>query len=84
MRDPRAYNLARILVRYSTKVQEGEVVSIDGESAAEPLLAAIYEEVLKAGAHPMVNMSLEGQAAAYYKDRKSTIFTSVLYCSMHY
>jgi aminopeptidase len=67
MRDPRAHNLARILVRYSTKVQEGEVVSIDGESAAEPLLAAIYEEVLKAGAHPIVNMSLEGQAAAYYK-----------------
>src|SRR4051794_18828911 len=67
MRDPRAHNLARILVNYSTKVTEGEVVSIDGESAAEPLLAAIYEEVLKAGAHPMVNMSLEGQAAAYYK-----------------
>src|SRR3954465_12238764 len=67
MRDPRAHNLAQILVRYSTKVQEGEVVSIDGESAAEPLLAAIYEEVLRAGAHPIVNMSLEGQAATYYK-----------------
>src|SRR3954471_9363533 len=67
MRDPRAHNLAQILVRYSTKVQEGEVVSIDGESAAEPLLAAIYEEVLRAGALPIVNMSLEGQAATYYK-----------------
>ena len=67
MRDPRAQNLAQILVHYSTKVKEGEVVSIDGESAAEPLLAAVYEEVLKAGAHPIVNMSLEGQAAAYYK-----------------
>src|ERR671925_1876987 len=67
MRDPRVSNLARILVGYSTEVKEGEVVSIDGESAAEPLLMAIYEEVLKAGAHPIVNMSLEGQAAAYYK-----------------
>jgi aminopeptidase len=67
MRDPRVESLARILVGYSTKVAEGEVVSIDGESAAEPLLAAIYEEVLKAGAHPILNMSLEGQAATYFK-----------------
>jgi aminopeptidase len=48
-------------------VKEGEVVSIDGESAAEPLLAAVYEEVLKAGAHPILNMSMEGQSAIYYK-----------------
>ena len=67
MRDPRVQNLARILVGYSTKVAEGEVVSIDGESAAEPLLGAIYEEVLKTGAHPILNMSLEGQAATYFK-----------------
>ncbi len=67
MRDPRAENLARILVGYSTGVKEGEVVSIDGESAAEPLLAAVYEEVLKAGAHPILNMSMEGQSAVYYK-----------------
>jgi aminopeptidase len=67
MRDPRVQSLARILVGYSTKVAEGEVVSIDGESAAEPLLAAIYEEVLKAGAHPILTMSLEGQAATYFK-----------------
>ena len=52
MKDPRAQNLAKILVGYSTKVKEGEVVSIDGESAAEPLLAAVYEEVLKAGRPP--------------------------------
>jgi aminopeptidase len=67
MKDPRVQSLARILVGYSTKVAEGEVVSIDGESAAEPLLGAIYEEVLKAGAHPILNMSLEGQAATYFK-----------------
>jgi aminopeptidase len=67
MKDPRVQSLARILVGYSTKVSEGEVVSIDGESAAEPLLSTIYEEVLKAGAHPILNMSLEGQAATYFK-----------------
>ncbi len=67
MRDPRAQNLARILVGYSTKVREGDVVSIDGESAAEPLLLAIYEEVLKAGGHPILNVGLEGQSVAYFK-----------------
>ncbi len=67
MRDPRAENLAKILVGYSTKVTEGEVVSIDGEVGAEPLLRAVYEEVLKAGAHPILNVALDGQAAVYYK-----------------
>jgi len=67
VRDPRAERLAKILVGYSTEVKEGEVVSIDGESAAEPLLLAVYEEVLKAGAHPILNASLDGQAAVYYK-----------------
>jgi aminopeptidase len=68
VRDPRAERLAKILVGYSTQVKEGEVVSIDGESAAEPLLLAVYEEVLKAGAHPILNVSLDGQAAVYYRE----------------
>ena len=60
-------SLARILVGYSTQVKEGELVAIDGESAAEPLLLAVYEEVLKAGANPILNVALEGQSAAYFK-----------------
>jgi aminopeptidase len=65
--DPRAQNLAKILVGYSTKVQEGEVVSIDGENAAAPLLLAVYEEVLKAGGNPVLNVALDGQIASYFK-----------------
>ena len=38
-----------------------------GESAAEPLLQAVYEEVLKAGGHPIVNMALEDQSSSYFK-----------------
>lgn len=67
MRDPRAERLAKILVGYSTKVKEGEVVAIDGQAGAEPLLLAIYEEVLKAGANPMLNLSLNGQSASFFK-----------------
>ncbi|MGD9735339.1 MAG: aminopeptidase [Solirubrobacterales bacterium] len=67
MSDPRVTNLARILVGYSTKVREGEVVAIDGETAAAPLLLAVYEEVLQAGAHAVMNVALDGQIAAYFK-----------------
>jgi aminopeptidase len=67
LRDPRAQNLAKILVGYSTRVGEGDVVSIDGESGAEPLLLAIYEEVLKAGGNPILNVAVDGQSAAYFK-----------------
>jgi aminopeptidase len=67
LRDPRAESLAKILVGYSTKVKEGEVVAIDGDNAAEPLLLAVYEEVLKAGGNPVLNVSLDGQAVSYFK-----------------
>src|SRR3954471_1631807 len=67
MSDLRTEGLAKILVGYSTEVKEGEVVSIDGESAAAPLLLAVYEEVLKAGANPVLNVALDGQIAAYFK-----------------
>jgi aminopeptidase len=65
--DPKIQNLAKILVGYSTQVKEGEVVSIDGESAAAPLLLAVYEEVLRAGGNPVLNVALDGQIAAYFK-----------------
>jgi aminopeptidase len=65
--DPRVTNLAKILVGYSTGVKEGEVVAIDGETAAAPLLLAVYEEVLKTGAHAVMNVALDGQIAAYFK-----------------
>jgi aminopeptidase len=67
MSDPRVTNLAKILVGYSTGVREGEVVAIDGETAAAPLLLAVYEEVLQAGAHAVMNVALDGQIAAYFK-----------------
>jgi aminopeptidase len=67
MSDARVANLARILVGYSTRVKEGETCLIEGASAGEPLIAAVYEEVLRAGGHPVVAMSIEGQAATFFK-----------------
>jgi aminopeptidase len=60
-------NLARIIVQYSTAVKEGEAVSIRGASSAEPLLLSIYEEVLRAGGNPIVNMAPEEAAASFYR-----------------
>jgi aminopeptidase len=68
MIDPRVANLARILVGYSTRVGEGETCLIEGSTAAEPLVAAVYEEVLRAGANPVVSLSLESQSAIYYRE----------------
>jgi aminopeptidase len=66
MADQRTLNLARVLVRYSTEVAPGELCAIEGESAAEELIEAIYEEVLRAGAHPVVLMSPRRAQAAFF------------------
>jgi aminopeptidase len=67
MRDPRVTNLAKILVHYSTKVGEGDTCVIESSSAAEPLVAAVYEEVLKAGGHPVLAMAFDAQPATYFR-----------------
>jgi aminopeptidase len=56
-----------ILVGYSTEVKEGDTCLIEGPSAAEPLIAAIYEQVLLAGGLPVLSLTFDGQQAAYFK-----------------
>jgi aminopeptidase len=67
VRDRRVDNLARILVGYSTRVGDGDTCLIEGPSAAEPLIAAVYEQVLAAGGQPVVSLTFEGQQAAFFK-----------------
>ena len=67
MRDQRAEALAQILVRYSTKVQKGDVCVIQSTTAAEPLVQAVYEEVLRAGGLPIFNLTTDEAAAALYE-----------------
>src|SRR5918995_55080 len=66
MKDTRVDALAQILVRYSTKVKKGDVCSIASTSAAEPLVQAIYEEVLRAGGLPIMQLTTSGAQAAFY------------------
>jgi aminopeptidase len=68
MADPRVVNLARVLVNYSTKVQPGDHVAIQGAHAAAPLLREVYREVLRAGGFPYVFMGLEGTSAILFNE----------------
>jgi aminopeptidase len=67
VRDQRAEALARVLVQYSASIKEEDVCVIQGETAAEPLMQAVYEEVVKAGAFPIVELTMEEQAPAFFR-----------------
>src|ERR671914_687335 len=67
MRDVRVDALAQILVRYSTKVKKGDVCSIAASTAAEPLVQAVYEEILRAGGLPIMQLQTSGAIASFYK-----------------
>ena len=67
MRDQRAEALAQILVQYSTKVSKGDVCVIQSTSAAELLVQAVYEEVLRAGGLPIMQLTTTGAQSAFYE-----------------
>jgi aminopeptidase len=52
MSDPRAENLAKVLVNYSIKVRPGDWVIVQGSIEAAPLVNAVERQVLLAGGHP--------------------------------
>jgi aminopeptidase len=66
MRDQRAQALAKILVNYSTKVEKGDTCVIQATSAAEPLVQAIYEEILRAGGLPVIQMTTDDAQASFF------------------
>jgi aminopeptidase len=66
LRDPRLDKLARVLVEYSTGIKPGQLVRLTGAPVAIPLLEALYEAAVKAGAHPFVKCSPESLANIFY------------------
>jgi aminopeptidase len=67
MTDPRIEKLARVLVRYSLRVEQGQLVRIAGPAVAAPHIVAAYREVLLAGAHPEVRVAVDGLEEIYLK-----------------
>ena len=58
---------ADVLVRHATKVSAGNIVRINSQSAAEPLLEAVYRKVLEAGGHPVLNCRPDFLDEAFYE-----------------
>lgn len=62
---------ARLLTRYSIYARARETISVEGNAAAEPLITALYEELLKVGAFPMVRMMPDHALQAFLSNAKS-------------
>ena len=75
--DPRVRNLAKVLVNYSVKAQKGEIFPVKGPAAAEPLLLACYEELLRSGAFPIMQMSPNQASEVYFKHAQQHHFETI-------
>ncbi len=62
MPDPRISKLAKVLVHYSVELQKGQQVLI----RTNELTLAVYEEIVKAGAHPFIANEVPGIAEFVY------------------
>ncbi len=54
--DQRVQKLAHLLVHYSNEIKKGDLLKIQGEAVTMPLIKAIYEEAVKVGAYPYVQI----------------------------
>jgi aminopeptidase len=59
MNDLRSDRLAQVMVTYCMNVQPGQRIALYGSPEAEPMLRALYREVLQAGGYPYPFMGYE-------------------------
>lgn len=52
MIDKRITRMAAILINHSARIEQGDRVVIEGTTAAEPLIRALYREILNQGGYP--------------------------------
>ena len=64
--DSRIRKLAQTLSSYCLAAQPREVFAINAQTAAAPLVEALHEELIKAGAWPLIRMVPDGTAEAIY------------------
>ena len=67
MADPRIRNFASLLVKYSIYAKPGETIGVEGSAEAQPLFEAVYEELLRAGAFPVIRMSPGSLTEIFFK-----------------
>jgi len=68
--DIRTQKLAKLIIKYSVFVKHEEKVVISGSTEAEEFIRALYEEVIKAGGHPILKLTLLGLNYCFYKHAK--------------
>jgi aminopeptidase len=69
-KDPRTQKLAKLVVNYFLKVKHDTNVVISGSTEAADFVTALYQEVLEAGAHPVLRLTLPGLGPIFYKYAK--------------
>ena len=57
MSDPRVQKFAQLLAHYSIYAKKGETIGVEGPDTTAPLMEAVYEELLRAGAYPILRMT---------------------------
>jgi aminopeptidase len=60
MSDPRVAKLGDLLVNYSLELQPGQLLRIDANTVAAPLVTEAYRAALRAGAHVRTRIDVEG------------------------
>ncbi len=66
MRDPRLKKMAEVIVQYSLNVKPGDLVLMSGEAEGMPLLEAVYEQLVIAGAHVRTTVIPPGWDEIFY------------------
>jgi aminopeptidase len=56
--DARVKKLAETLIHYSIGLKKGQLMKIQGEAVAIPLIKAVFEEAVKVGAYPFVQVRI--------------------------
>jgi aminopeptidase len=80
MSDPRVAKLGELLVNYSLALKPGQLVRIDGNIVAAPLITELYRYALRAGAYPRTRIEvedLEGIALSEANDEQLTFISAL-------
>lgn len=68
MTDPRVAKLAHVLTEYSLALKPGDVLSINGDAVAAPLIRECYRAALRRGAFVMCDLTLDGLTEIFYAE----------------
>ncbi|MEW6721247.1 MAG: aminopeptidase [Thermodesulfobacteriota bacterium] len=66
--EARLRRLAAVLVKHSVKAKKGEIVRVSTTELGRPLALAVYREVLRAGAHPLLAVGFEEANGIFYEE----------------